>query len=229
MHPTFAFTDPDALLARCEIASVRLTRDDPEYSEYARGSVVPAGPWQPLPEGLLDHLAPSVFTQDNRLVELFDPDRVADLSGAVRLGSRTSPPDALTTTVDPDSGRRPGLHVDGYQQLRYDEMAKARRLLCVNEGPGARYLLLADTDIRAICRTVQARYETHHPCTNDVGLFVSTHKPLRVLRLRVEPGEAFLVPTALLPHDGSTEGLEKESTVTCWLGHWERGEFGSLL
>ncbi|MFI9328989.1 hypothetical protein ACIGZJ_15740 [Kitasatospora sp. NPDC052868] len=241
MHPAaIAHRDATALQARCEVAGVRWTTDlDPQYENTA---VIPDGRWQPAPDGYVERFTPGIFNRDSGLVELFRLPAAIDSRDAlagivaglgdpypVTLGETSDPAEALTTHTAPDTGRRLGLHVDNHQKLPYAARETARRRLCVNLGPGTRYLLLADTDIKSVCRTIHERYDNRHPDTEDLRYFVILRRPLRVLRLRIEPGEGFLAPTAVLPYDESTEGQAEPSDTASWLGHWERGVFGPLV
>ncbi|WP_406196344.1 hypothetical protein OH807_09500 [Kitasatospora sp. NBC_01560] len=240
MHPAaIAFRDPAALHARAEIAGVRRLTLAPGYETTV---VVPDGAWARLPDGHPERFAPTAFTRDSGLVELFRvPRTVADLDSLaafvptlgdptpVTLGGADDPGGLAVTHVSAESGLRPGLHVDNHQNLPYAAREKARRRLCVNLGPGSRYLLLADTDIKSVCRTVHERYESHHPRTADLRLYVTLRRPVHVLRLRIDPGEGWLAPTAVLPYDESTEGQELPSVTGSWLGHWGRGVCGALI
>ncbi|WP_405365942.1 hypothetical protein [Kitasatospora sp. NBC_00039] len=240
MHPAaIAFRDPAAVYERCEIAGVRRLTLEPGYESTV---VVPDGAWKSIPDGYPERFAPSIFTRDSGLIELFRvPDTVFDLHTLaalvdtlgdptpVTLGDTRDAPGQLVTHLDPATGLRPGLHVDNHQNLPYAARETARRRFCVNLGPGSRYLLLSDTDIKSICRTVHDRYENHHPRTADLRLFVTLRRPLSVLRLRIDPGEGWFAPTAVLPYDESTEGQELPSVTGSWLGHWDRGVFGPLI
>ncbi|MFD4659245.1 hypothetical protein ACFWP2_26845 [Kitasatospora sp. NPDC058444] len=44
-----------------------------------------------------------------------------------------------------------------------------------------------------------------------------------------DPGEGYIAPTELLPHDSSTEDQPQPSTVAFRLGHWPRGVLASLI
>ncbi|MGF1426868.1 hypothetical protein [Kitasatospora sp. LaBMicrA B282] len=160
------------------------------------------------------------------LSELADP--LGD-PNATYLGQAASPAKALTTTDNYQEGRRLGLHVDNWDKLSYAEKHRGRRRLCLNLGPGTRYLLLGDIDIQAICRTVHHDYEHHYPHTDDLHTYVARHQPLRCFRIRLAPGECYIAPTELLPHDGSTEDQPEPSTAAFWLGHWPRGVLPSLV
>ncbi|MFF2077226.1 hypothetical protein ACFVXG_20995 [Kitasatospora sp. NPDC058162] len=241
MHPAaIAYRDPAALLARCEIGSVRRLDREPGYET---GAVLPVGDWSPLPADHPERYAPSVFTRDSGLIELFRlPATVADRHALgvlvaelgdphpVFLGETDDPPgEPVTHRLPGLDGLRLGLHVDNHQNLPYAVRDTARRRLCVNLGPGGRYLLLSTVDIKSVCRTVQDRYETCHPHTNDLRLFLDRQRPLRALRIRIDPGEGWFAPTAVLPYDESTEGQVLPSATASWLGHWERGLFGPLI
>ncbi|MEU4116871.1 hypothetical protein AB0F71_20545 [Kitasatospora sp. NPDC028055] len=237
MTLAIAHTDPAALIARCDSTGVRTARDEPEYEN---GAVLPVGPWRPLTVQLAAELRPTEQS-DSTLVELVKlPDgpppatlaTLADQLGdpdAVHLGQATSPARALTTTPNYQDGRRIGLHIDNWDRLRCQAKHTGRRRLCFNLGPGTRYLLLGDLDIRAVCRGLHSDTEIHYPHTDELRAYTALGLPLRVFRLRLDPGEGYIAPTELLPHDGSTEDQPQPSTAAFWLGHWPPGVLASLI
>ncbi|MFJ9695788.1 hypothetical protein [Kitasatospora sp. NPDC101183] len=238
MNLVIAHSDPAALIERCEVTGIRLARGEPEYEP---GAVLPAGPWQRLTAELAARLRPTVHTADSTLVELVklpEGPVPADLAAlvdplgdrqAVHLGQAASPATALTTTPNHRDGRRIGLHVDNWDRLDYPTKHTGRRRLCFNLGPGTRYLLLGDLDIRAICRALHHAPESRYPHTDDLRAYAAGLQPLRCFRLRLEPGEGYIAPTELLPHDGSTEQQAEPSTAAFWLGHWPRGVLPTLV
>ncbi|MEV7020764.1 hypothetical protein [Kitasatospora sp. NPDC093558] len=238
MTLAIAHTDPAALIARCDSTGVRTARGEPEYEN---GAVLPAGPWQPITAALAAELRPAERSAASTLVELVKlPDgpppatlaTLADQLGdpdAVHLGQATSPAKASTTTPNYRDGRRIGLHIDNWDRLRCQAKHTGRRRLCFNLGPGIRYLLLGGLDIRAVCRSLHADPEDRYPHTDDLRAYAALGLPLRVFRLRIDPGEGYIAPTELLPHDGSTEEQPRPSTAAFWLGHWPRGVLASLI
>ncbi|MGW6455186.1 hypothetical protein ACWF94_04540 [Streptomyces sp. NPDC055078] len=46
----------------------------------------------------------------------------------------------------------------------------------------------------------------------------SAHR-VHCLRIRLAPGDGCIAPTELLPHDGSTTGIDHPSVAAFWLGH----------
>ncbi|MDH6120327.1 hypothetical protein [Kitasatospora sp. GAS204B] len=217
----------DALRERCQVADVRTAHGDPEYED---GAVLPLGPWRPVTLGTGAHVTSTEETPDSVLVELVEKiDRAQlDRLDVTQLGTTESPAKALTTTPNYRDGRRIGLHLDNWDKLTYAAKHTGRRRLCINLGPGSRYLLLGDTDIQAICRAVHQDYATRYPHTDDLRAYVAAGRPLRCLRIRLEPGEGYVAPTEYLPHDGSTDG-QQHSTAAFWLGRWPRGTFGRPL
>ncbi|WP_372407153.1 hypothetical protein [Streptomyces luteireticuli] len=234
------FDQGGSLRERCEIGSVRLSHGEADYDE---GAVVPVDDWRPLTPREAQWLQAKPGTPDAELIELVHqplPDsRVeealavqADAAGlypftdcwpAEFLGCVTNPGDARTTTEDPATGRRLGLHVDNWDRLPYGARGDGRRRLCLNLGPGTRYFLLGDRDIEEIYRLVHPDPEHHYPHTDDVRRYVTQGRPLQCLRIRLEPGDGYLAPTELLPHDGSTLGGKQSSTAAFWLGRWPAG------
>ncbi|MDI3420398.1 hypothetical protein [Streptomyces luteolus] len=232
-----AVTDPTALRKRCEVTTLRTTYGEPAYED---GAVIPATSWAEITdETAHDLTATAARAQDTTLVELVKPPEPADALAtltdrlgdpdALHLGQATAPAAALTTTPNHETGgHRIGLHVDNWDRLPYAEKHQGRRRLCLNLGPGTRYLLLGDLDIRAICRAVHHDYADRYPHTNDLRRYVESGHLVLCYRFRLEPSEGYIAPTELIPHDGSTQGQPEPSTAAFWLGHWPRGVLPSL-
>ncbi|RLV10417.1 hypothetical protein CTZ27_04235 [Streptomyces griseocarneus] len=232
-----AFGRSGILRERCEIGSVRLGSGETDYDE---GAVVPADDWRPLNPREAQWLQAGPGAPDSTLVELVHQyvsaacaERTpalhttavglypfADRWPADFLGCLTNPGNARTTTEEPATGRRLGFHIDNWDRLPYGARGDGRRRLCLNLGPGARCLLLGDRDIEEIYRLVRPDPEHRYPHTDDVRLYVAQGRPLQCLRIRLEPGDGYIAPTELLPHDGSTLGEEQPSTAAFWLGRW---------
>lgn len=232
-----SFDDFTSIQNRIDIGNVIQAGDTPGYDD-AR-AVVPAQDWRPLSREEAGQLRSGDTTPPGVVVELvtrplpgFDPD---DLDGRRQaaaaldplegrwprtlLACADSPSGVLTTTRDHhNGGRRIGLHVDNFDRLTFPARLQSRRRLCLNFGPGTRYLLVGDQDIREICRAVGRDHDGHLPHTSDLRDYVAGGQPLRCLRIRLAPGEGYIAPTELLPHDGSTAGSAHWSVAAFWLG-----------
>ncbi|MEU9189888.1 hypothetical protein AB0D14_36215 [Streptomyces sp. NPDC048484] len=237
MGPRLVFNTFDDIRGRCDIAPIRRADSEPGYDD---GALIPHNGWTPLTTGEAEHHQADDSTPDSVRIELvrrplpdLGPDDLAGrLETATRLdplngrwptellGCAASPGNRATTTEDSATGRRIGLHVDNFDRLPYRRRHQGRRRLCLNLGPGPRYLLIGDHDVQQICRIVHAGAELdrHYPHTDDIRRYVSQGQLLRCLRIRLEPGDGYIVPTELLPHDGSTAGIDQPSVAAFWLG-----------
>ncbi|MFD9621860.1 hypothetical protein ACFWB2_31930 [Streptomyces virginiae] len=232
-----AFTDLDALRARCETADVRAAKGEPGYED---GAVIPSGMWQPLTEDTARNLAAPPWTPPSTLVEIvLPPTPVEPLDtlaahmgdpGAQYLGQALAKPNMVTTTDNYQDGRLIGLHLDNWDKLNYGQKTTGRRRLALNLGPGTRYILLGALDAQAVCRAVHPRdYTRRCPSTDDYRVHTAAGHPIRIIRVRLDPGEGYIAPTEYLLHDGSTEGQDQPSAMAFWLGHWSRGALPALV
>lgn len=234
-----AYGDPLALRARCEVASVRTTR--PEETAYEPGAVVPSGQWRPMTDTDVKTVTAPRRPLDSTLVEIVRPPYrdglpLEDLTrslgdpDAVYLGQALAKPDVVTTTDNYAVGRLLGLHIDNWDKLSYADKHTGRRRICLNLGPGARYVILGVIDAQTVCRAVHPADHTHrYPHTDDFRAYVASGRPIRIIRIRLAPGEGYVAPTEYLLHDGSTEGQDQPSAAAFWLGRWARGVLPSLV
>ncbi|MFD9009893.1 hypothetical protein [Streptomyces sp. NPDC059552] len=234
-----AYGDPSALRARCEVATVRTTRL--EESTYEPGAIIPAGQWHSMSEADVKAVTAPRRPLDSTLVEVVRPAyqegcELEDLThplgdpDAVYLGQALAKPDMTTTTDNYEDGRLIGLHLDNWDKLSYADKHTGRRRLCLNLGPGARYVILGTIDAQAVCRAIHPNDHSHrYPHTQDYREYVAGGRPIRIIRIRLAPGEGYVAPTEYLLHDGSTEAQDQPSAAAFWLGHWPRGILPSLI
>ncbi|MEU8462281.1 hypothetical protein [Streptomyces sp. NPDC029003] len=234
-----AYGDETALRARCEVATVRTTHE--HETDYEPGAVVPSGLWAPMTDQDIKSVTAPRRPLDSTLVEVVQPpfpegQALEDLPrpmgdpDAVYLGQALAKPDMVTTTDNHGDGRLLGLHLDNWDRLTYADKHTGRRRLCLNLGPGTRYLVLGAIDAQTVCRAVHpADYVHRHPHTNDFRAYVADGRAVRLFRIRLAPGEGYLAPTEYLLHDGSTAGQDEPSAAAFWLGHWPRATLPSLV
>jgi hypothetical protein len=136
-------------------------------------------------------------------------------SPGVTRAQTASRPNQLTTTYE--AGQREGLHLDNHEQLPLDRRYLSLPRLGVNLGPGDRYVLFGSLTIFAIMQQLEAGDDQSGiiPSTEDVQQYVrNDHIPrLTVYWLRLDPGDAYVAPTELCVHDGSTLGVEQKSVI----------------
>lgn len=237
---------------RCEIASVSLVHDEPGYEPEV---LLPNDDWELLTARQVASLRPPADAADSVMHEIIrlpvgsdelariressveyslsdhdlkiDFDPFAGRHASTFIGHVDSPGRQRTTTVDQRLGKHNGIHLDNFDQLSISERKNSRRRLAVNLGPGHRFLILATIDVFDITAGQQLLGE--YPRTADIRESVRLGGTLNCVRIRIEPGEGYVAPTELVPHDGSTSGTGVPSRIAFWLGHWPTGLFPSAV
>ncbi|MFK0296818.1 hypothetical protein ACIQU6_40995 [Streptomyces sp. NPDC090442] len=239
MPLNIAYIDAASFRARCEISAARTAQRDEDA--YEAGAVVPSGAWRSLSRADVEPITAPRFASGSTLVEIVRPpshegiplENLAHSMGdadAVFLGQALAEPGMVTTTNNYQDGKLIGLHLDNWDKLRFADRHTGRRRLCLNLGPGTRYIILGTVDAQAVCRTVHpTAYAHRYPHTEDCREYVASGRTFHIVRIRLAPGEGYIAPTEYLIHDGSTHGDRLPSTAAFWLGHWPRGILPSLV
>ncbi|WP_125778119.1 hypothetical protein [Antribacter gilvus] len=243
MPTRISFTELDALTDRTETTTARLASGDDGWED---GSIIPGAAWERLtpPEaellrasdenpastvlelvkGPLDHIAArATIAEDPSLLDPLD-----GRAPATFVGFTDSDPGQRTTTIDWSTNLRIGIHVDNFDRLPILHRTLARRRLGINLGPGPRWLIAATTNVLDACQALGIEDPGHYPHTDDLRAYIAEGASLRLLRIRLDPGDAYIAPTELLPHDGSTVGASGPSRIAFWLGDWPVGLVASL-
>lgn len=251
MSTHIASIDALDVKGRCETASVSLVRDEPGYEPEV---LLPDDDWEPLTPQQIGSLCPPAdagagvmheiirlpvstdelariressaeYSVDHDQTIAYDP--FGGRYASTFIGHVDSSAGQRTTTMDQRLGKRNGMHLDNFDQLPLGDRRNSRRRLAVNLGPGHRFLILATIDVLDIAagRQILGAY----PRTADVREFVRSGGALSCVRIRIEPGEGYLAPTELVPHDGSTSGIDVPSRIAFWLGHWPVGVLPSAV
>jgi hypothetical protein len=150
-------------------------------------------------------------------------DRVAmycrDPGGLRYAGAAVTAAGLRTVTID--GARRPlertGLHVDSWDGGAADGRARSRRRLCINAGREARYLLFVPRKVSSL-----AREEAYAgaPVNAIAASLLASSPALPIVRLRIDPGEAYVASTEDLVHDASTEGATEPDLALHFIGHF---------
>jgi hypothetical protein len=142
---------------------------------------------------------------------------------------RASEPNRLTLTTDdlPDSGKLAGMHLDSWDRLPLRHRARSRNRICINLGREPRYLLFVNLTLMDMFGRLRLRdpediYEDFRGLT--IGRrFMASWPDYPVVRLRVDPGEAYILPTDNLLHDASTEGTTSADITLTYIGRFTPG------
>lgn len=231
-----AYTDRQGLQARCAVATVTYGTDDPGYDAQA---LLPAEDWAPLPSRLASALGAGQGTPASTLVELVRVPGLAALDEIHRFqpfgdrhpakfrGYTECAAGQRTTTTDTRTMRRLGIHLDNFDRMPLERRHESRRRIGINLGPGPRFVVLTTQDINGLANITPVIERNPH--TDQIRRYVAQGGQLTCIRIRLDPGEGYLAPTEVIPHDGSTAGISSPSTIAFWLGEWPRGALPSAM
>lgn len=179
----------------------------------------------------MDHVLDSII---GRGVEADDPDNAAAVANSFALeavlsaslasmrelfvwspsrfsliGLAHGPGGQRTTTINRDNGLRLGLHFDSWDMLPMPERASSRYRMAVNVGTSERaFLFVAKSGLEILLQAGTSDVRVRN-ATSLFRISCAEAPRMRVYRLRVPPGWAYVAPTDNLPHDGSTVGASR--------------------
>jgi hypothetical protein len=143
---------------------------------------------------------------------------------------RIAEPDRFTLTKDEfgaDGRKLAGLHVDSWDGLPLRHRGRSRNRACINLGREPRYLLFFNLPLMEMFTGIGLR-DPEDIYQDFRGLYVG-HRFMKswpeypAIRLRVNPGEAYIFPTDNLIHDASTEGNRYPDISLTYLGRFVPG------
>jgi hypothetical protein len=146
---------------------------------------------------------------------------VFDAEGPLHfVGQQVEPPGRETLTLNEDTRRYIGLHVDSWDPLDVGERHAARNRMSLNLGPVPRWFLYIPMTLPEVAERVAARtgrvFGGRGDPTPMARRFMALEPDAAVIRCRIEPGEAYIAPTENAIHDGSSgdaAGLGRHFTV----------------
>lgn len=141
----------------------------------------------------------------------------ATVEGLKALGVRVGPPGLPTVAADPE--RWAGLHVDDWDEAA--ERRSTRNRLCINLGREPRYFVYINRTVSQLDSETRAGGGFAGQRGTRLGnAFMAAAPRYPVVRVRIEPGEAYIAPTDDLIHDGSSEGKRYPDVSYTLLGHF---------
>lgn len=156
------------------------------------------------------------------VIALASPDRVNKLGMIVPDYAAHSVAGMRTSTVRQVVGKREGLHFDSwFYGETPDERLGAPSRLGLNLGPGDRYVIIGEYDAGDVFEGMQIPkgepIRTSYASDYVKKRIESGYAP-RGLKIRIGPGEGYIVPTELRLHDGATGELP--SDMAFWIGRY---------
>lgn len=119
-------------------------------------------------------------------------------------------PDRKTLTVNFKTGKLLGLHMDSWEAIFLSGLDKAPNRICINFGKEARYFLFINLTMKKVLELTEEQFPLN---INSMGQdeltinFFKLYPEYPVLKIKIDPGEAYISPTENVIHDGNTEGI----------------------
>lgn len=138
------------------------------------------------------------------------PDYVAEFAAKYAAGPIShqfliyNNPGLRTTTVNAQTGRLTGLHIDSWHPGGSARSRSEVRRLCVNIGEGPRFLVFVNLPIQECAKAVQDAAGDGVGGSSTVHAFLSLFGEYPIVRLRINPGEGYIASTETTIHDAST-------------------------
>lgn len=120
---------------------------------------------------------------------------------------------------------RIGLHVDNWDHMPLALRAAGRRRLCVNLGLGPRYLIFLRTPLSVLVGAREVPQEIPEEIS-PAGLlraYLTKHLNQPAIRLRINPGEAYIMNADDVIHDGASNVPHVPDVALHFLGHFGPG------
>lgn len=142
---------------------------------------------------LLQTISPHVLS--------FDPNTALNLGYGIS-GLYTSTKRNIDTLL--------GLHLDHWDKQPLYERKNSQNRLCINMGQSPRFFQFINLSVEAIFELCQKKGLMDVQDVDDlhllVSLFLENFSNYPVVRIKLQPGEAYIAPTENCIHDGSTLG-----------------------
>jgi hypothetical protein len=128
----------------------------------------------------------------------------------------------VTHNMELTPPRRIGLHVDNWDRRPLIERARGRRRLCLNIGTRPRYLIFLQTPVSELvaARKLPREIDDDISPAMLVRAYLGRTPAQLVARLRIDPGEAYIVNADDVIHDGASDITGVPDVALHFLGHF---------
>jgi hypothetical protein len=118
-----------------------------------------------------------------------------------------------------------GMHLDSWERKPMSERHIARNRICMNVGLEPRYLLFYNLEYRQIVRKAgfpeNFIFEKSHHHYEALYKFYELFPNYPIIKLRIDPYEAYLAPTENVVHDGCTTGCTQTDVNVAVRGYYQ--------
>jgi hypothetical protein len=128
----------------------------------------------------------------------------------------------VTHNTDPVAPLRIGLHIDDWDKLPPSRRSRGRRRLCANLGMRPRYLVFLQSTVSRLAASGELPDEipedAHLPAM--VRGYLGCHLNQLAARVRIDPGEAYVVNADDVIHDGASDSCEAPDVALHFQGYF---------
>jgi hypothetical protein len=139
-----------------------------------------------------------------------------------------------TTQDNPKTGQYNGLHLDSSKQYNFlSERETASNRICFNMGKYPRHLCFINLDLKRIFNYSNDANNFSSLTGADYSFiwkFLKENCQYPVIRVKVEPFEAYIAPTENIIHDGDSEGiLTFDIVFTLWSKYYYNPSYYQII
>jgi len=113
-------------------------------------------------------------------------------------------------TINPITGKHLGLHIDSWEKYPLSKLSVARNRICFNIGYQPRYLLFINQEINDLLKFISTDNNRLYGDDEKYKImqdFILKNSNYSVLKMKVNPYEAYIAPTENIIHDGANDGV----------------------
>ncbi|RBL89646.1 hypothetical protein [Chitinophaga flava] len=130
----------------------------------------------------------------------------------------------LSTTTKYFKGKQyTGLHIDNIDNLAIDKAHDAQNRLCINLGTQKRYFLFVNqplSEMKTWILNQKGSFNAKNTQWHLSQLFCRTYGTYPIVRIPLDPYQAYIAPTENILHDGSNIGSTAPDITYTLLGHF---------
>jgi hypothetical protein len=114
-----------------------------------------------------------------------------------------------TVGIQETTKKHMGLHLDSGTTLPIQEYHQAPNRVCINIGKSTRYLLLINKTAKQLLEMIAEKMDTSHINSQEdiMKAFFKNYPDYPVIKIALNPFEAYIAPTDNVIHDGTTVGM----------------------
>jgi hypothetical protein len=180
-----------------------------------------------VPPSLLDAArsidpGPDRRTAEREVLEFADSLKGDESVETRLLGAYSREWGLVTTTLNPRTSQYIGLHLDSFYSHPLETRHLSPNRLCINTGSESRFLLFINLTLQQMHEVLLEQLDkgiAHTWDETNVGNTFMRHFPhYPVIKVLLQPGEAYIAPTENLIHDSTTEGMSAPDVTVTLLG-----------